>query len=50
MERTESKIFVMTHKPYAMPKDPIYQPVLVGAALRSGIEGVDGYIKDDLKG
>lgn len=47
MERKESKIFVMAHKPYEMPKDSIYQPVLVGAALRSGIEGVDGYIRDD---
>lgn len=48
MEKMESKIFVITHKPYAMPKDPIYQPVLVGASLRPDLEGVDGYVKDDL--
>lgn len=47
MEKTESKIFVMTHKPYSMPKDPIYQPLLVGSTFKPDLEGVDGYLKDD---
>lgn len=33
MESTRIKIVVATHKPYQMPKDPIYLPLHVGADL-----------------
>ena len=30
------KILVAVHKPYQMPKDQTYLPVMVGAALQEG--------------
>ncbi|MBR2823437.1 MAG: DUF4422 domain-containing protein [Clostridia bacterium] len=40
------RIVVASHKPYWMPEDPLYQPVLVGAAGRSG-PCPEGWARDD---
>lgn len=37
---SDVKIIVATHKPYWMPKDPIYVPVQVGAKGKERIEGL----------
>ena len=37
------KIVVAAHKPYGMPRDPVYLPVQVGAAGKPSI----GYMRDD---
>ncbi|CAK8053667.1 DUF4422 domain-containing protein [Eupransor demetentiae] len=39
------KIYVASHKDYAMPNDPLYQPILVGAALRDEVP--QGFQADD---
>ena len=38
---------VITHKPYEMPKDAIYVPLQVGAALRKKSSLVPTYARDD---
>lgn len=42
---SELKIIVAAHKPYRMPEDPAYLPVLVGAARRRG--DAPPYQRDD---
>lgn len=37
-------VIVATHKKYKMPKDPLYMPMLVGAA---GSDVDCNYVKDD---
>jgi len=39
------KILVAAHKPYVMPTDKIYQPVFVGASLKTDMP--EGYIGDN---
>lgn len=39
------KIYIATHKPYEMPSDGIYQPLMVGSILRDEIP--TGYQRDD---
>ncbi|MEE8815180.1 MAG: DUF4422 domain-containing protein [Lachnospiraceae bacterium] len=41
------QIMVITHKPYEMPKDAIYVPLQVGAALRKKSSLVPTYARDD---
>ncbi len=46
-----AKIIVTTHKVYRMPRDPIYLPLQVGAAVaknKSGSELDLGYLKDNI--
>lgn len=38
----------MTHKPYWMPSDKLYQPLLVGASIHDGQEGTETYLKDNV--
>ena len=42
------KIFVMTHKKYWMPTDDVYQPLLVGSALRKDFIGLESYQYDNI--
>ena len=37
------RIYTMTHKPFEIPKDPLYVPLQVGSALQEDL----GYLRDD---
>ncbi|GAO99108.1 DUF4422 domain-containing protein [Fructobacillus ficulneus] len=39
------KVYVATHKKYEIPQDGLYQPLMVGSAMRDSIP--DGYQRDD---
>ena len=50
MNKVTVKIIVATHKPYEMPKDPMYLPLHVGAEGKKGTDGYPldiGYVKDN---
>ncbi|MCK8626820.1 DUF4422 domain-containing protein [Fructobacillus cardui] len=39
------KVYIATHKPYEMPQDKLYQPLMVGSSLRDEVP--TGYQRDD---
>lgn len=38
VEDSQICVVVATHKPYRMPKDPMYMPLFVGKALRKDVD------------
>ena len=43
----ELQVLVATHKPYAMPSDPSYLPIFVGAELAEAAAAASGFRRDD---
>ena len=45
--KSDLKVLVATHKPYAMPSDPSYLPIFVGAELADTAASATGFRRDD---